>query len=132
MSSYLLALGEFDTDFSSSFAQFIFVFGTVFLMLTLLNLVIALMGDAYEEVMSGIAEQDTNDTNSMIIEMENYFFWKRDYDKQSFLYTIDYATEHTGDWKSQVQFVTQHINNSQKSLQSEMKNEMANLEKRLT
>jgi len=100
MNGYLLSLGEFDTEFSTSLSQVLFTFGTVFLMLTLLNLVIALMGDAYEEVMSGIVEQDANDTNNLIVEMEKLFFWKRNVDKQSFFYCMDYASEHTSDWKS--------------------------------
>jgi hypothetical protein len=40
----------------------------------MLNLVIALMSDAYEEVMSGIVEQDASDTNLMIIDVEKLFF----------------------------------------------------------
>jgi len=100
MQGYLLSLGEFDTDFASSLSQVLFTFGTVFLMLTLLNLVIALMGDAYEEVMSGIIEQDANDTNLLIIEMEKLFFWKRDVIKESFFYCMDYSSEHSSDWKS--------------------------------
>ena len=49
----------------------------MFNQIVMLNLVIALMSDAYEEVMSSIIEQDTFDTNSMIIETEKKFFWKR-------------------------------------------------------
>jgi len=56
MDSYLLTLGEFNTDYETSIHQFLFIFGTMFLTLTMLNLVIALMSDAYEEVMSGITE----------------------------------------------------------------------------
>lgn len=100
MASYLLSLGEFDTDFATSLAQVLFTFGTVFLMLTLLNLVIALMGDAYEEVMSGILEQDANDTNNLIIEMEKLFFWNRNVDIKTFFYVMDYSSENSSDWKS--------------------------------
>jgi hypothetical protein len=112
MSSYLLTLGDYDTDFEKGMAYFLFVFGTVFLTLTMLNLVIALMSDAYEEVMSGISEQDTSDTNLMIIEMEKFYFWKRNSGQKTYFYSMDYATETSGDWKSQVQFVTQYIQSS--------------------
>ena len=57
MKAYLLTLGEFDTNsLDTPLPAFLFIFGTVFLTLTLLNLVIALMSDAYEEVMSEITE----------------------------------------------------------------------------
>ena len=68
----------------------------------MLNLVIALMSDAYEEVMSSITEQDTFDTNSMIIETEKKFFWKRAKGQKSFFYCVDYVNEKTSDWKSQI------------------------------
>ena len=77
MNSYLLTLGEFNTEFNNSIQEFLFLFGTMFLMLTLLNLVIALMSDAYEEVMSGITEQDAFDTNLMIIDVEKMYFMNR-------------------------------------------------------
>ena len=77
MNSYLLTLGEFDTDFENNISPFFFLFGTMFLTLTLLNLVIALMSDAYEEVMSSITEQDAADINLMIIDVEKMFFMNR-------------------------------------------------------
>ena len=49
----------------------------MFLTLTMLNLVVALMSDAYEEVMSGIVEQDASDTNMMIIDVEKLYFKNR-------------------------------------------------------
>jgi hypothetical protein len=103
MNSYLLTLGEFNTEFNGSnakIAQFLFIFGTMFLTLTMLNLVIALMSDAYEEVMSGITEQDAFDTNLMIIDVEKMFFQNRNKGKDCYFYCMDYATENTGDWKS--------------------------------
>ena len=60
------------------------------------------MADAYEEVMSGIVEQDASDTNLMIIDIEKMFFWKRNEGKECYFYCMDYSTENTGDWKSQV------------------------------
>lgn len=74
----------------------------MFLTLTMLNLVIALMSDAYEEVMSGIVEQDASDTNLMIIDVEKMFYWNRNKGQDCYFYCMDYASESTGDWKSQV------------------------------
>ena len=127
----MLTLGEFNTEFSNSIQEFLFIFGTMFLMLTLLNLVIALMSDAYEEVMSGITEQDAFDTNLMIIDVEKMYFMNRQKGEDTYFYSMDYSDENAGEWKSQVQFVTQFMASSQDRLQNEitaqlteMKNQM--------
>ena len=68
----------------------------MFLMLTLLNLVIALMSDAYEEVMSGITEQDAFDTNLMIIDVEKMYFMNRQKGQDTYFYSKDYSDENSG------------------------------------
>ena len=77
MKAYLLTLGTFDTNFENSVSPFLFLFGSMFLTLTMLNLVVALMSDAYAEVMGSITEQDAADTNLMIIDVEKMFFQNR-------------------------------------------------------
>ena len=100
LKSFLLTLGDFNTDFNGKLDTALFIFGSVFLTLIMLNLVIALMSDAYEEVMTSIVEQDAFDTNLMIIDVEQLFFWKRSSGKLSFFYFIDYASDRLKDWKS--------------------------------
>ena len=75
--SFLLTLGEFDTENDTNFEQFVFLFAVIFSTVVMLNLVIALMSDAYEQVMSSVEEQDLSDTNSMIIDAECLFKWNR-------------------------------------------------------
>ena len=70
--------------------------------------------------MSGIVEQDAQDTNMMIIDVEKMFFWNRNKGEDCYFYCMDYATENTGDWKSQVQFVTSFISGAQKTMQLEI------------
>ena len=57
----------------------------------MLNLIIALMSDTYEEVISNIVEQDAFETNLMIIDTEILFFWKRDQGEPSYFYFLDYT-----------------------------------------
>jgi len=38
----------------------------------------------------------------MIIDVEKMFYLNRNKGKDCFFYCMDYATENTGDWKSQV------------------------------
>ena len=66
----------------------------------MLNLVIAVISDAYEEVMNGVSERDAYDTNLMIIEAEIMHFWKRDSGNPGYLYYVDYAMNKVVDWKS--------------------------------
>ena len=75
--TYLLTLGEFDTEIETTFEEQVFIFGTIFSTVIMLNLIIALMSDAYEEVISNITEQDAFETNLMIIDTEILFYWKR-------------------------------------------------------
>ena len=91
----------------------------------MLNLVIALISDAYEEVMNSITEQDAFDTNLMIIEAEIFYFWKRKAGEACYLYFADYATEKLIDWKSQVTYVTQTITSAQDSMKNEMSSQLA-------
>lgn len=53
-SSFLLTLGEFDLDDMGPFERAIFVIESFLMTIILLNLIIALMSDTYEEVMTNI------------------------------------------------------------------------------
>ena len=105
-SAFLLTLGEFDTKPETVFQRQVFIFATVFATVVMLNLVIALISDAYEEVMNGIEERDAYETNQMIIEAEILHFWKRNDGKETYMYYVDYARDTVIDWKSQVSYVT--------------------------
>ena len=107
--SYLLTLGEFDTEMISTFEKQVFIFATFFATVVMLNLVIALMSDAYEEVMNEVDERDAYETNQMIIEAEIMHFSKRDSGKPGYLYYVDYAMDKIVDWKSQVSYITQTL-----------------------
>ena len=66
-SSFLLTLGEFDLDNMGPFEKAIFVIESFLMTIILLNLIIALMSDTYEEVMTNIVQLDGRQLNTIII-----------------------------------------------------------------
>jgi hypothetical protein len=66
-SSFLLTLGEFDLDSMGPFEKAIFVIESFLMTIILLNLIIALMSDTYEEVMTNIVQLDGRQLNAIII-----------------------------------------------------------------
>jgi len=74
-------LGEFPDDpFSaekSAVIPTLFFFGTLVLPVIMLNLVIAIMSDTYEKVITSIADSDNKQLNTMILQFENMKFWAR-------------------------------------------------------
>ena len=51
-------LGEFSLDDISFIEKIVFMFGSLFATLTLLNLVVSLMGDHYSRVMTALEEEN--------------------------------------------------------------------------
>ena len=56
------------------------------------------------------------DTNLMIIDVEKMYFRNRNKGQDSYFYSMEYATETTGDWHSKVQAVTMAYGGAQKSM----------------
>jgi len=74
---YLLIFGEFSIDDYGKAEFSLFFAATFFLALIMLNLIIALMTDTYERVMTNIVEQDFKQLNSIIMEYENFLYMNR-------------------------------------------------------
>ncbi len=59
MEAYLLSYGDFaSTDEYSRLEVFIFIAGTLFLPLIMLNMLIAVMGDTYDRVKEDLQRRD--------------------------------------------------------------------------
>jgi len=90
-----MTLGEFDgTDYkiSSYTGGLLFVFATAVLTLILLNLVIAIMTDTFEKVMTSIVATDNRAKNSMIAQFENILFLNRKNGDKEYMYWISYTS----------------------------------------
>lgn len=74
---FLLTLGEFNVDDLDGFEKAIFVIETFMLSIILLNLIIALMSDTYENVMTNIVQLDGKQLNTIIFQCENFLFFNR-------------------------------------------------------
>lgn len=89
----------------------VFVIATAVLPMILLNLVIAIMSDTYEKVITNIEESDNKQKNSIILSFENYMFWKRVLDDNTpkHLFWFEYSSGQAYEWVSQVDHIINGI-----------------------
>ena len=89
--SYLLALGEFDFDFGTEgmwMMWLIFLTSTFFLLIVLLNLVIAIMGSAYARL-EELSEQSMAQEQIIMIMENNYLInRKKKFKKANYLIIV--------------------------------------------
>lgn len=114
--TFQLTIGEYSLDDLDTFGKLLFVVEAFFMNIILLNLIIALMSDTYENVMTNIQELDGRQLNELIIECENYLFWKRSWGKPQHLFWVDYQTESNGAWASSADYITTTIDNTKKEI----------------
>ena len=87
--SYLLDLGEFDTDNLLTLDWFFFFLATVINPLIMLNLLISIMGDTFARVQEGIEVADRKELTEMILEVEYLMFWKRNSNNKEYLHLCE-------------------------------------------
>jgi WD40 repeat protein len=83
--SYLLNLGDFDTDNYGLFEWIIFFFASVINPLIMLNLLISIMGDTYGRVKEEKEIADMKELTQMVIEGEYLLFCKRKQGKKTYM-----------------------------------------------
>ncbi|OMJ80809.1 hypothetical protein SteCoe_18864 [Stentor coeruleus] len=83
--SYLLSLGNFDTEGYEAFEWVIFFFASVINPLIMLNLLIAIMGDTYSRVAEEQEIADMQELTEMVIEGEYLLFCKRKHGYKSYM-----------------------------------------------
>lgn len=112
---WLVMFGEFGDktpmEANNSVEPVIFVVATAILPMILLNLVIAIMSDTYEKVITSIDESDNKQKNSIILQFENYMVWRRfmSDDKPKHLFWYEYSTGGAYQWVSQVDHIISEI-----------------------
>ena len=93
--SYRLANGDFDYGFFADLptadyylAWFLFVFGSLFLIIVLLNLLIAIMGDTFGRVLGVIQNMTIQEKVMLVSENENLFERKQIFQQSQYLIII--------------------------------------------
>jgi hypothetical protein len=79
---YSLSYGQFNTDSDTEMQKFIFILATLIITLTMLNLIIALMDDIFQQVKSALDIADRKEMASIILEVDS-ILWMRNYTKKS-------------------------------------------------
>ena len=76
---YSLSYGQFNNSSDTKLQTFVLIITTLVLTLVLLNLIIALMGDIYEQVKSATDIADKEEMASIIIEIDSmmFFYWRK-------------------------------------------------------
>ena len=79
-----------------------FIVSVSILTLIMLNIIIAIMTDTYELVMTKVVQSDYQEINKMIMQYENLLYRKRESGRQEYLYWASYNTNTGFDqWVSQ-------------------------------
>ena len=68
---------DYDIEERTLVGPLIFFLNTTSLPLILLNLLIAIMSETFDRVMSNIDDSDYKIMNIMIMQIEHYLFWRR-------------------------------------------------------
>jgi len=107
----LLLFGEFQDGeaYATNEGTALFILAACILTLILLNLVIAIMSDTYERVMTNIVDSDNKQLNSMILQYENFLAWKRKAGSPVHLFWFTYLQASSSAWVSQVDYVTEAL-----------------------
>lgn len=78
--TYRLAMGDFQLDFFDDLggadyflSWFLFIFGSLFLVIVLLNLLIAIMGDTFSRVLESITNLTVREKVMLVAENEALF-----------------------------------------------------------
>lgn len=85
----------------------------------LLNLIIALMSDTYEKVMTNIIQLDGRQLNTIIIQCENFLFFNRHRGSLQHLYRLEYSHEFSAQWKSASDHITNLIEANKKAIEDQ-------------
>ena len=77
MTSFSLILSDYEHDYSDSSENILFTMGCFLLPIVSLNLLIAIMGDAFDEVQSKAKIADVREKLDLIKEVGKFIFWDK-------------------------------------------------------
>lgn len=85
LGSYLTSMGEFAYDDYKFIDWVFFILATFANTIIMLNLLIAIMSNTFERVQSEHVIANQRELLSMIVEIEQFFFWNREKNDRSYL-----------------------------------------------
>ena len=100
-------LVEFEMKkYTESHHYILFVVSSIFMTLVMFNVVIAIMGDTYSRIISQIQETDGRQLNTLILNQEELYFWKRHSGLPTYIYNLTYSINKKKQWISGPDFIT--------------------------
>ncbi|CDW74119.1 wd-40 repeat protein [Stylonychia lemnae] len=121
---YKLIFGDFDLlqEDASNSSWLVFIVSSSFITLIMMNLLIAIMSDTYDRVMTDIASTDGWELNQMILEQESLMFWKRDKGQPMYLHWVTYTgVEPESLWEGRIAAINHSIQDKQSPLINEIR-----------
>ena len=111
--NYRLMFGDFNPDDYTTAGWILFIIGSVFMTLVMLNMLIAIMSDTYARVMGEIIPSDYQELTNMILEQEEIMTWKRNSGRPVFLHWVQYLEKSEEDeWEGQIQSLIKKVGQS--------------------
>ena len=100
ISAFTLVLGDFDSSTFTFVEWVIFSCAALINVIIMLNLLVSILGDAFEKTQMSVRENDIYMQLSLIAEYESLMFWRRSGDTKEALISceLDQVAEMTGEW----------------------------------
>ena len=134
MTAYELLMGTYSTDGFHDLQWACFTFASLVNVIIMFNLLIAILGDAYEQAQMSAKENDTLEMLRIVIEYESMLFWRRNYGQRSIfsLCAPSNSAELFGHWGGKIleisSTVTKEINAKAEILAIQMDGNESKLE----
>ena len=122
--TYQLALGDFDTDDSSTESTALFILSSAFLTILMLNLLISVMGDSFDRVQSNKVRGDIMKKLELIIEFELLQSWWNWTKGKDTLLTVCQETREEGAeeevWEGRVAQIGRKLDKNRKQIENQV------------
>ena len=124
--AYNLTMGDFDSSGYSALQLTIFTAATTTNIVIMLNLLISILGEAYEKTQMTLRENDLLLQLDAIIEFESMLFCRRNSGKRNFMITVEEAeSRKDGDWNGKILKITSKIEKKIEGVEAMVRSEVA-------
>jgi len=110
-SAFSLVLGDFDSSTFGFLEWVVFSCAAIINVVIMLNLLVSILGDAYEMTQMSVRENDLYMMLELVNEYESLMFWRRSAGTPVIMFTCDRAIEadSAADWAGQVSKITEKV-----------------------
>ena len=119
---FLLVLGDFDSEAFGFIEWLIFTCAAIVNIVIMMNLLISILGDAYEKTQMSVRENDINMKLDLVNEYESLLFWRRSAGSPSVLSICESTGDAQGteDWAGKIVVLQETIHDSQVSVEAKI------------